>query len=155
MELDLVRKKLNCYDNIIKNMINLRMSLIPIVADIKIKNNMPFVQGKREAEIYRNIEIFAEENGIDANLIKDIYKLMITNAVKLEKGIAEEKVKSVLNENIDISRMEGINQDFEKLDKILENEIPEILSSIKEKFEKENLNMNQISTLYYNGKVGN
>ena len=48
MELDGVRKELNNYDNMIKNMLNLRMALIPIVADIKIKNNMPFFKGKRE-----------------------------------------------------------------------------------------------------------
>ena len=36
MELDGVRKELNNYDNMIKNMLNLRMALIPIVADIKI-----------------------------------------------------------------------------------------------------------------------
>ena len=58
MDLSSIRKELNMYDNIIKNMITLRMSLIPIVADIKLKNNLPLFQAKREDEIYRNIEMF-------------------------------------------------------------------------------------------------
>ena len=41
MELELVRKELNYYDELIKNIINLRMALIPIVVDVKIKNNLP------------------------------------------------------------------------------------------------------------------
>ena len=77
MELDNVRKELNNYDNMIKNMITLRMSLIPIVADIKVKNNLPLFQGKREEEIYNNIEKFAFKNGVDDQLIKNIYKLII------------------------------------------------------------------------------
>ena len=64
MELDLIRKEINNYDNLIKNMLNFRMSLIPIVADIKVKNNIPFYQGKREEEIYKKIETFSNEMGL-------------------------------------------------------------------------------------------
>ena len=153
MELDGVRKELNSYDNMIKNMLTLRMSLIPIVADIKIKNNMPFFQGKREEEIYKNIEIFAEKNGIDSNLVKEIYKLIIANAIKIEEGVAEDSTKSILNHNIDFSKLENCNKEFEKLDRIIKEEIPEILSKITEECEAQNLNMNEIATLYYNGKI--
>ena len=65
MELDLVRKQLNNYDDAIKCLVALRMSLIPIVADIKIKNNLPLFQAKREDEIYNKIEAFSLENGVN------------------------------------------------------------------------------------------
>ena len=152
MELDLVRKELNNYDNIIKNMINLRMSLIPIVADTKIKNNLPLFQGKREDEIYNNIEIFAKENGVDYDLVKNIYKLIIENALKIEANISEDENNSVIN-SADIVNIENVKQEFQKLDYIIQNEIPEILSKIKKKCERQNLN--QIATLYYNNKINN
>ena len=120
MELDEVRKELNHYDNMIKNMLNLRMALIPIVADIKIKNNMPFFQGKREEEIYKNIEIFAEKNGIDSNLVKEIYQLIIANAIKLEEAISEDSTKSIMNHKIDFSKLENCKKEFEKLDMLIE-----------------------------------
>jgi len=153
MGLDLVRKELDNYDNIIKNMITLRMSLIPIVADIKIKNDLPLFQGKREEQIYMNIEKFAEENGVDSGLVKDIYKLIITNALKIEVDIANDEKNSVINQDIDFSKLENIRQELKKIDNIIEKEIPEIISKIKKECNLENLNLNQIATLYYNNKI--
>lgn len=155
MELDLVRKELNNYDNMIKNMINLRMALIPIVADIKIKNNMQLFQEKREDEIYKNIEKFAINNGLDSNLIKDIYKLIIAKAIEKQESIKKEPQRSIISQNIDNSKLENINQEFKKLDKIIEKEIPEIIAKITKECKKENLNINQVATLYYNNKINN
>lgn len=155
MELDGVRKELNHYDNIIKNMLNLRMALIPIVTDIKIKNNMPFFQGKREEEIYKNIEIFAEKNGIDSNLVKEIYQLIIANAIKLEESIAKDSTKSIMNHNVKFAITKNCKEEFEKLDRIIEKEIPEILLKITKECETQNLNLNQIATLYYLDKINN
>lgn len=155
MELDEVRKELNLYDTMIKNMLNLRMALIPIVADIKIKNNLSFFQGKREEEIYKKIEIFAEKNGVDSNLVKEIYQLIIANAIKLEESIAEDSTKSIINHEIDFSKLENCKEQFEKLDRIIEKEIPEILLNIEQECEAQNLNLNQIATLYYQDKIGN
>ena len=152
MELYFVRKELNKYDNIIKNMICLRMSLIPIVADIKIKNNIPLFQGKREEEIYNKLDKFAKENGVNHELLKNIYKLIISNALSIEEAISNDKEKSIINEQIHYSKINEVKELFEKLDYIIENEIPEILSNIKDVCNKENLNLNQISTIYYNKK---
>lgn len=152
MELDSVRKELNKYDNIIKNMICLRMALIPIVADIKIKNNLPLFQGKREEEIYNKLDEFAKKNGVDNNLLRDIYKLIISNALSIEEDISNSKEKSIINKEIDYSKTDKVQGLFEKLDYIIEREIPEILSNINEICNKENLNLNQIATIYYNKK---
>lgn len=154
MELDLVRKIINNYDYLIKNMINFRMSLIPIVGDIKIKNNLPIYQGKREEEIYKNIETFSNENGIDRDLLTGIYKLIIHNAVEIEENIAEND-SSILNENNDNTPINTVNQEFQKLDYLIEKEIPNIIERIKDTARQNNLNLNQIATLYYNKKTKN
>lgn len=154
MELDLVRKIINNYDYLIKNMINFRMSLIPIVGDIKIKNNLPIYQGKREEEIYKNLETFSNENGIDRDLLTGIYKLIIHNAVEIEENIAEND-SSILNENNDNTPINTVNQEFQKLDYLIEKEIPNIIERIKDIARQNNLNLNQIATLYYNKKTKN
>lgn len=154
MDLDSIRKELNMYDNIIKNMITLRMSLIPMVAKVKIDNNLPLVQTKRESEIYNNIEVFAKENGIDKDLVKDIYKLIISNALKIEDDFVNNPDNSVLSKNINFSEFKNLDVCFKKLDNILSNEIPDIISNIKTD-DLKNLSLNEIATLYYNNKLNN
>lgn len=154
MELDLIRKIINNYDNLIKNMINLRMSLIPIVGDIKIKNNLPIYQGKREEEIYKNLEAFSDENGINRDLLTGIYKLIIHNAVEIEENIVENDC-SILNENDDTMPINTVNQEFQKLDYLIEKEIPNIIERINNIARQNNLNLNQVATLYYNKKTKN
>lgn len=150
MELDKIRNEINKYDEAIKGLLTLRMSLIPIVADIKIKNDLPIVQGKREKEIYRKIEILANENGISEELLKNIYKLIISEAVRIEENILEEKMDSILSTNTENSN--ELNQKFKDLDNALEN-ISKIISEIKEISENNNLNLTEKSTLYYNDKT--
>ena len=154
MELDLIRKIINNYDNLIKNMINFRMSLIPIVGDIKIKNNLPIYQGKREEEIYKNLEAFSDENGINKDLLTGIYKLIIHNAVEIEENIVENDC-SILNENDDTMPINTVNQEFQKLDYLIEKEIPNIIERINNIARQNNLNLNQVATLYYNKKTKN
>lgn len=145
MGLDNVRKSLDMYDNAIKYMITLRMSLIPIVADIKKKENLPLFQSKREDEIYSNIEKFAQENGVDVKLVTDIYKLIIANALKIE----EEVVNKSEDLNLDISDDNKLQEYFEKLNDILGKDIPEIISKIKNTEELKDLSLTEKSTLYY------
>ena len=153
MELDLVRKELNMYDDAIKNLIALRMSLIPIVADIKIKNNLPLFQGKREEEIYNKIEVFSNKNGVNPNLVKDIYKLIISDALRIEEDIAQNQKKSIINKEIDESKCEGLRKSFEKLDNILNQDLPDIISEIVNFSDTNDLNLTKKSTLYYNKKI--
>lgn len=151
MELDLVRKELNKYDDTIKILVALRMSLIPIVADIKIKNNLPLFQAKREAEIYNKIEKFALENGVNKELVKDIYKLIISDAMRIEETISKNEEESIINKNKEELNNDIIKENFQRLDSILSKEIPDIIANILK--EKENLNLTEIATLYYNQKI--
>lgn len=150
MELDLVRKQLNNYDDAIKCLVALRMSLIPIVADIKIKNNLPLFQAKREDEIYNKIEAFSLENGVNKDLVKNIYKLIISDAMRIEEAISENEDESIINKNKD-GLSNDIKENFQRLDNILSKDIPDIIANILK--ETESLNLTEISTLYYNQKI--
>ncbi len=149
MELDLIRKELNIYDNIIKNMITLRMALIPIVAKIKKENNLPLFQEKREEEIYRNIEAFSKENGVKPELIKNIYKLIISNALEIEEKFVNNPESSIINKATEDYKY--IKESFEKLDTILTKDIPDILKDIKSK-NIGDLSLTEKTTMYYDNK---
>ena len=77
MKLDKIREILNSYDEAIKRLITLRMSIIPLVAYTKMENNLPLFQPKREEEIYKKIEEFSNENGVDKELLKNILLLRL------------------------------------------------------------------------------
>lgn len=153
MKLDIIRENLNSYDEAIKRLITLRMSLIPLVADTKIENNLPLFQAKREEEIYTKIENFATENGVDKELLKSIYQLIIANALKIEHEIVNDPDSMVIKKDIDVSNLNNITENFKKLDNILKNEIPEIISNIINAEELKDYNLTQKSTLYYNEKI--
>lgn len=155
MDLYLIRKELDMYDNAIKNMITLRMALIPIVAKIKQENNLPLYQGKREDEIYYNIELFAEKYGVDRNLVQDIYKLIIENALKIEEEVVNNTSTSVLSNEISFEEIKNMKSNFEKLDNILSKDIPNIISQINTENELNNLNLTQKATIYYENKINN
>lgn len=150
MELDQIRNELNVFDNIIKNMITLRMSLIPIVTKIKVDNNLPFYQGKREEAIYNSIAAFAEKNGTDGDLLKEIYRQIMGCAVNMEENMAENKVVSIPENK---EAVMDLKSDFEKLDNIIEKEIPQIINDITKKSKSYNLNLSEISTAYYKNKI--
>ena len=152
MELDLVRKELNKYDEAIKNLVALRMSLIPIVADIKDKNNLPLFQGKREEEIYDKIEKFSLENGVKPNLLKDIYQLIIKNALEIEEDTINDN-NSLIKQSEKYKEIETLKNSFDKLDNILRNEIPDIINEIKNTYKDSNLNLTNKATLYYNDEI--
>ncbi len=147
MELDAIRKKINMYDEIIQNLIVLRMSLIPVVADIKDKNHLPIHQEKREKEIYQKLENFSVENGLNPKMLKQIYKIIISNAIELEEKIQEKKIILYQEKN----GLENRKEYFQSLEKILLEEIPSLLKKIKES--SFDLTLRDNATLYYNKEL--
>lgn len=153
MKLDKIREILNSYDEAIKRLITLRMSIIPLVACTKMEDNLPLFQPKREEEIYRGIEEFSIENGVDKELLKNIYKLIISNALKIEEEIAENSNNIVIKEDIDILKLDNVTRNLKELDSILNNDIPNIISNIVNDEKLKNYNLTQKATLYYNEKI--
>ena len=152
-KLDSIRKELNKFDEVIKILITLRMALIPIVTDIKIKNSLPLFQSKREDEIYKKIEIFSKSNGIDENILKGVYKLIISSALRIEGSIVENPESSVISQDqIDLN-FETLSESFQKLDTILSETIPSIVMEIINSTELKGMTLTDKATLYYNEKT--
>ena len=153
MKLEKIREILNSYDETIKRLITLRMSLIPLVVEAKIENNLPLFQPKREEQIYKGIEEFSKKNGIDEELLKNIYKLIIANALKIEEEIANNPNNTVLKNNLDELKLDNVTENLKELDHLLNNEIPKIISNVINDENLKEYNLTQKSTLYYNKKL--
>lgn len=150
MELDEIRKKINMYDEAIRNLLVLRMSLIPVVADIKEKNKLPLHQEKREKEIYEKLYQFSIHNGLNPSMLENIYNTIISNALLLEEKTLSEKDSSILyqekNDNIDTMK-----ENFQNLEKILLEDIPSLIEKIKNT--NKNITLKDNATIYYNQEL--
>lgn len=110
-------------------------------------------ESNREEEIYKKIENFAKEKGVSENLVKQIYKLIIANALEIEEKISEEPNTAIMNREIDVTQIEEIKKKFEKLDTILTQEIPNTIAEISNSSELKDLSLTDKATLYYNEKI--
>ena len=61
-----------------------RTALIPLVADYKIKNNLPRVDLEREKSIIEKCRRMAIEQEVNPDLIENIVKLLIEDAHRIE-----------------------------------------------------------------------
>ena len=68
----------------------------------------------------------------------------------IEEAISENEDESIINKNKD-ELSNDIKENFQRLDNILSKDIPDIIANILK--ETENLNLTEISTLYYNQKI--
>lgn len=128
MDLKPVREEIDKIDNVIKNLLVLRMSLIPIVTKIKIENGIALHQPGREKEICDNIEEFARETGINSKLVIEIYKLIMSEAVSMEESQSCCNTKDKEKEIVQVD--DKIMQEYDKLNKIIESDIPQAINNI-------------------------
>ena len=77
MELQKIREKLDKIDRSINYLIFLRTSAAVLVGETKKEQDLPIFQPKREKEIYQRQKVFAEERGINEQLLIQISKLLI------------------------------------------------------------------------------
>jgi chorismate mutase / prephenate dehydrogenase len=82
-----VRKQLDEIDTKLIDLIVKRISLIPLVADIKKQNNLPRYDVKREKLIIKSKRALAKDKSINPDLIEDIFKRLIKESHKIEKKI--------------------------------------------------------------------
>ena len=72
MELQKIREKLDKIDRSINYLIFLRTSAAVLVGETKKEQDLPIFQPKREKEIYQRQKVFAEERGINEQLLIQI-----------------------------------------------------------------------------------
>lgn len=87
MELNEIREKLDKLDNEIVLLLAKRLSLMPHVADYKIKHNIARYQPEREKEILSKKAELGEKNGLRKEYIEDIFKRIIEESHVVEKKI--------------------------------------------------------------------
>jgi len=141
MDLKQVREEIDKIDNAIRNLLVLRMSLIPIVTRIKLENNLELHQPGREEAIYNSIREFSKNTGIDSDLVIEIYRLMIKKALEIEAG--------GIKASVEVS--DEIMEEYEKLNAILEKELPQTINNITSLSEDK---LSEIATGIYERRLG-
>ena len=102
MELQKIREKLDKIDRSINYLIFLRTSAAVLVGETKKEQELPIFQPKREKEIYQRQKVFAEERGINEQLLIQISKLLIEEAVAIEEKILSNSITYEEEEQLDI-----------------------------------------------------
>ena len=102
MELQKIREKLDKIDRSINYLIFLRTSAAVLVGETKKEQDLPIFQPKREKEIYQRQKVFAEERGINEQLLIQISKLLIEEAVDIEEKILSNAITYEEEEQLDI-----------------------------------------------------
>lgn len=102
MELQKIREKLDKIDRSINYLIFLRTSAAVLVGETKKEQELSIFQPKREKEIYQRQKVFAEERGINEQLLIQISKLLIEEAVAIEEKILSNSRTYEEEEQLDI-----------------------------------------------------
>ena len=150
MPLKKVRDKLDQYDNIIQNMLTLRLSVIPTVADIKKENNMEIVHQDRESKMYSKMDKFASEHGISAELLKKLYKEIISEAVSIEYDFMKNGFNTP---SINEDDMLELNSCMDRISDIFSMEFSENLNKLDKLAKKYNTTLYDLASIYHNNKL--
>lgn len=150
MPLKKVRDKLDQYDNIIQNMLTLRLSVIPTVADIKKENNMEIVHQDRESKMYSKMDKFASEHGISSELLKKLYKEIISEAVSIEYDFMKNGFNTP---SINEDDMLELNSCMDRISDIFSMEFSENLTKLDKLAKKYNTTLYDLASIYHNNKL--
>lgn len=92
MDLQIIRKYLDELDTALRFILLQRMALISLVGEIKAENNLPVFQPEREKQIFKSIQDFCENTGLNTQLLNDIYTTIIKDAHRIENEIIDGSV---------------------------------------------------------------
>ncbi len=90
MKLLKMRKEIDKLDAKLIKILAQRMSYIPEVAEYKKKHELKRRQKEREKEIFENLESKAAEMDLNPEMLKDLFKRIIKESHRIEKGIMKK-----------------------------------------------------------------
>ena len=90
MDLKEIRENLDRIDQSLVTILAERMSFIPKVAEYKKAKGVARFQPEREKQIIESKRKLAEEHGLNPDLVEDLFKRIIKDAHRIEKGIIGE-----------------------------------------------------------------
>ena len=85
MNLDQIRKNIDKIDKQIVQLISLRQSYMPRVAQYKKENSLPIFHSKREKKILESKKELAKKLKIKEELVEKIFKLIIKDSREIQK----------------------------------------------------------------------
>ena len=84
------RSALDRCDAVILDCLRDRMAIIKTISELKQKHDIPVMQHGRVNQIQQKLRTYAEENDISAELLLNIYDLIISEACRLEDQFISE-----------------------------------------------------------------
>jgi chorismate mutase len=87
MNIQQLRNKIHTIDTKIASLIAARQSLMPLVGLYKKNNNIPINQPKREREILVEMEILANKEKLNPDMLKKIFKLLFKDAKERQRKV--------------------------------------------------------------------
>ncbi len=85
MELNEIRERIDGIDSSIMKLLKERLDLMPIVAEYKKANSLEIFDPVREEKIIEAKRKMAEEFGINADLVEEIWKRIMDESKEIQK----------------------------------------------------------------------
>ena len=86
-----LRKRLNKIDDDILKLLSKRFKIVRQIGEIKIKENLPLRDKKREKEIIKRLSDKAKTLSLPKRMISQIYQIIFENAQKEYRKIKKER----------------------------------------------------------------
>lgn len=125
MELDIIRKELDKLGQSLDYIILLRLSLAVLVGETKEERNLPVYQPAREEKIYNLQREFAGQTGADSESLVNIFRELITSAVRIEENMEQYRLE------VSEADINAIKQELDTSNRILGDFITH-MDSVKE-----------------------
>ncbi|MFH1521506.1 MAG: chorismate mutase [archaeon] len=82
--IEIFRKEIDETDKVIITNLAKRSKLTEQIGRYKYENNLAIYDEKREKEIFNNLRKFAEENGLDPNLVEKVFEPVLEYSKKFQ-----------------------------------------------------------------------
>ena len=93
MTLEELRKEVNvCNKEIIQNL-KKRFEITRKIGELKKKEGLPSLDKSREEVMFNNLELMSQEYGLNKNMIKDIFTIIISEVKKEHEEIRSKNNK--------------------------------------------------------------
>lgn len=88
LELETLREKMTLIDNELLEIIEERIELAKEIAEVKVENNMPMEDLKKEEEIIKQRKM---HTSLDGEFVESLMTLLISESKKAQNKMLEEK----------------------------------------------------------------
>jgi len=86
-----LREQIDKIDQKLLKLLAERFKITQKVGEYKKKYKLPPEDKKREREIFQKLDLLSKKLGLDAGLVKEIFRLIIKNVKKRHKKIQKER----------------------------------------------------------------